>query len=139
MNVVDVCGLQCASYGNWSEGEAMTISNSEGSVYRKLLWTGDQITGAIFTGRPNDMGMLTDVGMVKGIMQTGTSQGPWKQYLAENPFDIRRPYVATQVAKKLVEATLLGRPARSRQYHFRGTQPQAAVGPAHSAYVGTKS
>ncbi|MEK6235188.1 MAG: FAD-dependent oxidoreductase, partial [Planctomycetales bacterium] len=90
MNVVDVCGLQSASFGNWAEGEAVTISSPEGHVYRKLMWTGDQITGAIFTGRANDLGMLNDVGMIKGILQTQTPMGPWKEFLKENPFDVRR-------------------------------------------------
>jgi len=140
MNVLDVCGLQCASFGNWADSgaEDMTISNPQGWIYRTLLWTGDRITGAIFIGRANDMGMLTDVGMVKGIMQTQTPLGPWKSFLAENPFDIRRPYVASKVAGKLVGTTLLGRPSRTRQYQFKGTRPGPAVGEAHAVFVGTK-
>src|SRR5262249_33234579 len=44
MNVLDACGLQCASFGRWGEAaaEAMTIHNPDRPVYRKLLWTGDQ-------------------------------------------------------------------------------------------------
>ena len=139
MNILDVCGLQCASFGNWAEGgaEAMTISNPDGRVYRTLLWSGDRITGVIFVGEANDMGMLTDVGMVKGIMQTGMRLGSWKQFLSENPFDIRRPYVATGVAKKLVGTTLTGRPARPRQFQFRGAGPGAPVGSEHGVYVGS--
>ncbi len=100
MNVLDCCGLQCASFGNWDDAgaEATTISNPSGFIYRKLLWRGDQIVGAIFNGRANDMGMLTDVGMIKGILQTQTRLGEWKKYLTENPFDIRRAYVASGVA-----------------------------------------
>ncbi|MCH7688560.1 MAG: NAD(P)/FAD-dependent oxidoreductase, partial [Planctomycetes bacterium] len=74
MNILDVCGLQNASFGNWADpnAEAITICSPEGHVYRKLLFNGDEITGAIFSGRANDVGMLTDIGMVKGIMQTRT-------------------------------------------------------------------
>ena len=141
MNVLDVCGLQNASFGNWGDAsaEAMTISNPDGNIYRKLLWTGDQITGAIFIGRANDLGMLTDVGMIKGIMQTQTPMGEWKKHLAENLFDIRRPYVALNVAKKLIGTTLLGRAAKSRQFQFGGAQPAASPGKAHQVFVGTKS
>lgn len=141
MNVLDACGLQCASFGNWSDtqSEATTISNPSGFVYRKLIWTDDEITGAVFLGRANDLGMLTDVGMVKGIMQTRTRLGPWKTYLSENPFDIRRPYVAVKVAEKLAGTTLLGRPAQPRQYRAGGTPVTTQLGPAHAAYVGTKS
>jgi NAD(P)H-nitrite reductase large subunit len=141
MNIVDICGLQGASFGAWDDpgAEAMTISNPSGFIYRKLLWRDDQLVGAIFTGRPDDMGMLTDVGMVKGILQTQTSLGPWKQFLAENPFDIRRAYIGAGVAQKLVGSTLLGRPTKAREYKFGGTKVDTKVGPSHSTFVGTKS
>lgn len=140
MNILDVCGLQCASFGNWSDPNAQptTILNSDGKIYRQLLWTGDEITGAIFVGRANDMGMLTDVGMVKGILQTRTPMGAWKQYLAANPFDIRRAYVATGVAQKLAGSTLLGRPTRNRSYRFGDAEPKTEVSPSHAAFVATK-
>src|SRR5262249_9643933 len=100
MNILDACGLQCVSYGRWGEdAEAMTISNSDRPIYRKLLWTGDQITGAVFVGPANDLGMLNDVGMVKGVMQTRTAFGPWKEFMRHNPFDVRRPYIALKVAQ----------------------------------------
>ena len=143
MNVVDVCGLQTASYGNWDDAaaEEMTISNPQRRIYRKLLWTGDNLTGAIFTGPANDVGMLTDVGMVKGILQTKTPLGPWKNFLAENPFDIRRAYIASGVARKLVDITLIGRPAKTRQFQFASAKAkaQAQVGAAHGVFVGTKT
>jgi NADPH-dependent 2,4-dienoyl-CoA reductase/sulfur reductase-like enzyme len=141
MNVLDCCGLQCASFGNWADvsAEPMTISNPSASVYRHLLWRGKQVTGAVFVGRPNDLGMLTDVGMVKGILQTQTPLGEWKQYLKDNPFDIRRPYVATKVAHKLAHTTLLGRPAQPRQYRTGNAPPKTEVTAFHEVYVGTKN
>ncbi len=142
MNILDACGLQCASFGRWSESaaEAVTICNADRPVYRKLLWTGDQITGAVFVGPANDLGMLNDVGMVKGIMQTRTALGAWKEFLRENPFDIRRPFIAAKVGQKLAGATLLGRPSRSRQYRFQNRQPgpQVTQPQAHQDFVGTK-
>jgi NAD(P)H-nitrite reductase large subunit len=142
MNILDACGLQCASFGRWTDtgAGAMTIVNADRPVYRKLLWSGDQITGAIFAGQANDLGMLNDVGMVKGIMQTRTSLGPWKEFLRENPFDIRRPYVAAKVAQKLVGNTLLGRPSKTRRYRFQNRQPapQVTQPEAHRDFVGTK-
>ncbi len=141
MNVVDVCGLQSASFGAWNDSgaEEMTISNEAGLVYRKLLWRGDQLVGAIFTGRPDDMGMLTDVGMVKGILQTQTALGPWKDFLRQNPFDIRRAYIANGVAEKLRKTTLLGQATRGRQYQFNGAKPAVAANPSHNAFVSTKT
>jgi hypothetical protein len=78
--------------------------------------------------------------MVKGIMQTRTGLGAWKEFLRQNPFDVRRPYVAAQVAKKLVGTTLLGRPSKARQYRFGDRQPapQVTKPDAHEAFVGTK-
>jgi len=141
MNVVDVCGLQTASFGNWNDpsAEATTISNPAGSIYRKLLWHDDRLVGAIFTGQANDMGMLTDVGMVKGILQTQTALGAWKKYLAENPFDVRRAYIGAGVAQKLVGTTLLGRPTRARKYRLGGAPAETKVSAAHGVFVETKS
>ena len=96
------------------------------------------MVGAIFAGQPTDMGMLTDVGMVKGILQTQTPMGPWKEFLRENPFDIRRAYIATGVAAKLAGSSLLGRPTKAREFHFGGAKPAAHVGKAHKVFVGTK-
>jgi NAD(P)H-nitrite reductase large subunit len=141
MNILDACGLQCASFGRWGEAtEAMTIHNPDRPVYRKLLWTGDRITGAVFLGPASDLGMLNDVGMVKGILQTRTPLGPWKEFLRENPFDIRRPYIAAKVAQQLAGTMLLGRPAKARQYRFQGRQPgpQVTLPEPHRVFVETK-
>jgi NAD(P)H-nitrite reductase large subunit len=141
MNILDVCGLQCASFGRWGEAaESMVIRNPDRPIYRKLLWTGEQVTGAIFIGPAQDLGMLNDVGMIKGIMQTRTPLGDWKEFLRANPFDIRRPFVAARVGQKLASTTLLGRPSRSRQFRFDNGQPgpQVTQPQAHQDYVGTK-
>jgi NAD(P)H-nitrite reductase large subunit len=142
MNILDACGLQCASFGRWNERnvETMKIVNPARPVCRKLLWTGDTITGAVFVGPANDLGMLNDVGMVKGIMQTRTPLGAWKAFLHKNPFDVRRPYVALKVAQKLSGATLLGRPSRARGYRFEDRQPgpQVTQADAHLAFVRSK-
>jgi hypothetical protein len=141
MNILDVCGLQCASFGRWGEQtEHMTIRNPDRPVYRRLLWTGDHITGAVFVGPATELGMLNDVGMVKGIIQTQTPLGWWKEFLRENPFDVRRPYIAVQVGKKLVETSLLGRPSKPRQYRYQGATPapQVTRPQDHQVYVDNK-
>ena len=133
--------LQVAQWPNAQRAQHQTIHNPDRPVYRKLLWTGDHITGAVFVGPANDLGMLNDVGMVKGIMQTKTALGAWKQFLRGNPFDIRRPYVATKVAQQLASNTLLGRPSKARQYRFQNRQPapQVTEPRAHQEFVGTKN
>ncbi len=141
MNVVDVCGLQTCSFGEWGDAsaEAMTIDNGQDYIYRKLVWRGDQMVGAIFTGRANDVGMLNDVGMVKGILQTQTPLGAWKEFLRDNPFDVRRAYIGAGVAARLSEATLLGRPAVPRQYRYQQMPLPAATTPAHDVFLKTRS
>ena len=79
--------------------------------------------------------MLTDVGMVKGLMQTQTRLGPWKKYLRDNPFDIRRAYVGCGVAAKLAGTTLLGRPAKARQYRFGSAEPKVPANAAHAVFI----
>ena len=137
MNVLDVCGLQCASFGHWDDlsAEAMTIENTQDSIYRCLRWTNDQLTGAIFVGRANDMGMLTDVGMAKGLIQTGVHLGEWKDHLRDNPFDIRRVFVAKKVPHLLMQETLLGSPAKARQFRYQQTPAQHQPGGSHDIYV----
>ena len=84
------------------------------------------------------MGMLTDCGMVKGIVQTQKPLGAWKAYLQQNPFDVRRAYVAARVGEELAATTLLGQPTQARQFRFGNAQPHTQVGSAHATYVSTK-
>ena len=114
------------------------MENPDSRIYRKLMWTGDELTGAMFVGRAQDVGMLTDLGMVKGLMQTRTNFGPWKDFLRENPFDIRRAYIANEVASKLSGQTLLGRPSKTRQYIHGDSKVSPQAGPSHSVFVSTK-
>jgi NAD(P)H-nitrite reductase large subunit len=140
MNVADICGLQGASFGHWNvaAAEATTIDHRAGFVYRKLLWTDDRISGAIFTGRADDLGMLTDVGMVKGLLQTQTRLGPWKAHLRQHPFDIRRAYVGCGVAAKLAATTLLGRPAMARGFRFGSAEAAVPANAAHAVLMQTR-
>jgi len=141
LNILDVCGLQNASFGNWGDAsdDAVTISNAADHIYRKFIFTGDQMTGAVFVGEANDLGMLTDVGMVKGIMQTRTDLGNWKGFLKENPFDVRRAYIATGVAASLAKTTLLGQKAQPRGFHFGGQAPQSSVDGSHAQLISPKA
>ena len=138
MNVLDVCGLQCASFGQWqaADGDAITIANPRDFVYRSLHWTGDRVTGALFVGRADHVGMLTDVGMVKGLIQTGVPLGPWKEFLRENPFDVRRAFVACDVPRRLRDETLLGVPAAPRGFRHDETLPQA---PTHRTTIAART
>ena len=137
MNVVDVCGLQCISYGSWLESadDDVVIDNQRDHVYRRLIFRGEQLVGALFAGAANEAGMLNDVGMVKGILQTQIPLGNWKAHLQANPLDVRRPYIGLAVAQQLAKTTLLGRPSVARSYRLQDAQPKSTNTPAHRTLI----
>jgi hypothetical protein len=139
MTIVDVAKLQIASFGDWAEdGSAVrTVINDRRPLYRKLVFVNDRITGAIFLGRPDDVAMLNDMGMVKGLIQTRTPLGIWKQHLEQQPLDVRRAYIGTGVAAKLLERTLLPDPSEDLGYRYRSAKPSSETdaGPHHPVFV----
>lgn len=140
MNILDIVKLQTASFGLWQgDGrETTVVENASRPVYRKFVWDGDRVVGAIFLGPASDVALLNDMGMVKGLIQSQTPLGEWKAYIQKNPMDIRRPYVASGVAVKLLEKTLLGADAAERRYRFRDARPESRPAPAHTIFVSTK-
>ncbi len=139
MNVLDACGLQCASYGDALNRDRPTIvvTDRRRFLYRKLVWEDDRLVGAIVTGKPADVGMLTDLGMLKGLIQTQVPMGIWKSYLTENPFDVRRAFVALGVGARLARFALLGRPATGRGYRFHAPAATPARTPHHALFFDT--
>jgi NAD(P)H-nitrite reductase large subunit len=136
MNILDVVKLQTASFGLWQGDGAETtvVENASRPVYRKLVWDGDRIVGAIFLGPADDVALLNDMGMVKGLIQTKTPLGEWKAHVQKNPMDIRRAYVASGAAVRLLEETLLGGDAGERRYRFGDARPGSRTGPAHPLF-----
>jgi hypothetical protein len=115
MNIVDVCDLDVASFGRWDDREAEVISavRPQEPAYRKLLFRGDRLTGAMILGRAADVWTTNDVGMLKGLVQSGVPLGPWKAHLARNPFDVKPAFIATRTTARLLPRTVLGRPSAS--------------------------
>jgi NAD(P)H-nitrite reductase large subunit len=113
MNILDVCHLDVASFGRWDDpdAEVMVGARPERQGYRKLLWRGDRLTGAMIVGRADDVWTTNDVGMLKGLVQAGAPLGVWKAHLASNPFDVKRAFVAARTAGRLLPETVLGRPS----------------------------
>jgi NAD(P)H-nitrite reductase large subunit len=122
MNIVEVCHLDVASFGAWDDAaaDAMTGLRGDRPAYRKLLWHGDRLTGAIILGPSSDIWTTNDVGMLKGLVQSQVALGPWKAYLRKNPFDLKPAYIATKTTSALLPETVLGRPAKAP-----GTTPVA--------------
>ncbi|MBI3457573.1 MAG: NAD(P)/FAD-dependent oxidoreductase [Candidatus Rokubacteria bacterium] len=113
MNVVGVCQLEVASFGRWddSQAEVAAAVRPERPAYRKLLFHGDRLTGAMILGRADDVWTTNDVGMLKGLVQIGAGLGKWKARLVRNPFDIKPAFIAARTTARLLPETVLGRPS----------------------------
>ncbi|OLE36522.1 MAG: hypothetical protein AUG00_10455 [Candidatus Rokubacteria bacterium 13_1_20CM_2_70_7] len=98
----------------------MTGLKSDRSAYRKLLWTGDRLTGAIIVGLSSAIWTTNDIGMLKGLVHSQVSLARFKDYLRKNPFDIKPAYIASKATSKLLPQTVLGRPSKAP-----GTTPVA--------------
>lgn len=138
MNVVAIQGMEAASFGLWEDGdhEITRIENAAGGVYRKYVWDGDVLVGGVLVGPTHGMSGLNDAGMLKGLVQTGAPLGPWRAYLEENPLDLRRAFVASGAAQKLLGTTLLaGRIATGGGFRFQRPKPRRARSPHHATLL----
>jgi NAD(P)H-nitrite reductase large subunit len=115
INIVEVCHLDAASFGAWDDAKAETIVGikRDRSAYRKYLFSGDRLTGAIIIGRSGDVWTTNDVGMLKGLVQTGVPLGRFKDYLRSHPFDVKTAYIAAGTAGTLLPETVLGRASKA--------------------------
>ena len=115
INIVEVCHLDAASFGAWDDARAEAISGlkKERNAYRKLLFTGDRLTGAIIIGRSSDIWTTNDVGMLKGLVQSGQPLGRYKEHLRRNPFDVKTVFIAAKTTSTLLPETVLGRPSKA--------------------------
>ncbi len=111
MNIVECCGLEIASVGAWDDptAEAFVAARPERAAYRKLLWRDDRLIGAMILGRANDVWTTNDVGMLKGLVQSGAECGAWKEQLRRNPFAIKPASIASGRTARLLSMTTLGR------------------------------
>ena len=115
INIVEVCHLDVASFGAWDDAtaEVATGLHADRSAYRKLLWRGDRLTGAIILGPSSDIWTTNDVGMLKGLVQSGASLARWKAHLKKNPFDVKPAFIASKTTSTLLPETILGRPSKA--------------------------
>ena len=115
VNIVEVCHLDAASFGAWDDAGAEAVSSlkKDRNAYRKLLFKADRLTGAIIIGRSSDIWTTNDVGMLKGLVQTGVPLGRFKDQLKANPFDVKTAFIASSTTSTLLPATVLGRPSKA--------------------------
>jgi NAD(P)H-nitrite reductase large subunit len=115
MNIVEVAHLDVASFGQWEDGQAEVYiaRRPERSEYRKLLFHGGRLTGAVICGPAEAVWTTNDVGMLKGLVYSGVDLSGWKAHLRANPFDVKPAFIATRTTSRLLPETILGRPSHS--------------------------
>jgi NAD(P)H-nitrite reductase large subunit len=113
MNIVDVADLEIASFGAWDSptAEVSSTVKPDRPGYRKLLWQGDRLIGAIILGVASDIWTTNDVGMLKGLVQSGSGLGSWKDYLRQHPFEIKKAFLASRTMAQLLPQKILARPS----------------------------
>jgi NAD(P)H-nitrite reductase large subunit len=113
INIVDVVHLEIASFGAWDStaAEEYGAVKADRPAYRKLLWQGDRLVGAIILGVSTDIWTTNDVGMLKGLVQVGAGLGAWKDHLRRNPFDIKKAFLASRTTARLLPQKVLARPS----------------------------
>ena len=139
MNILDVAGLHCTSFGRWQEtGDTTVVWNAARPVYRKLVWDGTRLVGGIILGPVEETTMLTDVGMLKGLIQSQVDLAAWKGYVNERPWDLRRAYVASGAASALIGRTTVGAATAARGFRFNDLNPGSTPSAHHADLIGTQ-
>ena len=92
MNVLDTVGLISASFGDWQGvegGDSVEVVDKDHYRYTLLNFDGDVLIGAMMLGR------TTNIGVVRGLIQTRAKLGIWKDRLKEDPNLLAQAYIAS--------------------------------------------
>ena len=95
MNVLDTLGLISSSFGLWMGkpgGDSAELVNRERFRYINLQFEDDVLVGA------TSLGMTQHVGVLRGLIQTRTRLGKWKQRLLEDPTRLMEAYLGSTQA-----------------------------------------
>jgi NADPH-dependent 2,4-dienoyl-CoA reductase/sulfur reductase-like enzyme len=91
LNVLNTLGLISSSYGLWQGvegGDRAVARDEEGFKYLRLEFDGDLLVGAL------SLGLTQHVGVLRGLIQTKTPLGPWKDMLMRDPHRIMHAYLS---------------------------------------------
>jgi NAD(P)H-nitrite reductase large subunit len=91
MNVLDTLGLIASSFGQWwgaEGGEHVELMDESNFKYLRLEFEGDVLIGA------TSLGLTQHVGILRGLIQTRTHLGEWKNHLLKDPTRIMEAYLA---------------------------------------------
>ena len=95
MNVLDTLGLISSSFGLWmgkDGGESGELLNRERYRYLNLQFDDDILVGA------TSLGLTQHVGVLRGLIQTKTRLGAWKDRLIQDPTRIMEAYLGSTQA-----------------------------------------
>lgn len=90
MNVLDTLGLVSSSYGLWmgvEGGERAVARDDDAFRYLRLEFDGDRLVGSL------SLGLTQHVGVLRGLIQTRTPLGPWKERLLSDPTRVMEAYL----------------------------------------------
>ncbi len=96
MNVLDTLGLVSTSFGLWmgvDGGDSAEIRDEKNYKYMNLQFEGDVLIGA------SSLGLIQHMGVIRGLIQSRTKLGVWKNRLIADPTRVMEAYLATAQAQ----------------------------------------
>jgi NAD(P)H-nitrite reductase large subunit len=96
MNVLDTIGLVSASFGSWMGvpgGESAELLNEKEFKYLNLQFKDDVLVGA------SSLGLTQHVGVLRGLIQSQTRLGQWKDRLLKDPMRVMEAYLSCAQAQ----------------------------------------
>lgn len=91
MNVLDTLGLISSSFGLWQGvdgGESTELLDLDRYHYLSLQFEEDCLVGA------SSLGLTENVGVIRGLIQSGKGLGVWKDRLLRDPTRVMEAYLA---------------------------------------------
>ena len=91
MNILSTLDLISTSYGAWEGvegGEHTELVDQDKYRYIRLQFKDDQLVGA------NTLGITQNIGALRGLIQSKSKLGVWKERLMENPLNFMDAYVS---------------------------------------------
>ena len=95
MNILDTVGLISCSFGLWmgvDGGDGVERTDRDRFRYINLQFEDDCLVGA------SALGVTDHVGVLRGLIQSKTRLGEWKQKLQDDPTRLMEAYLASTQA-----------------------------------------
>ncbi len=91
INVLDTLGLISSSFGRWwgaDGGQSVELKDNDNFKYMHLEFKDDVLVGA------TSVGLTQHVGVLRGLIQSQTKLGAWKDTLLKDPTRVMEAYLA---------------------------------------------